>query len=60
MKMDCHELIQPYGGHRFCHKFVALDLPCIVIFVDMEGGEPSMGFCYAKKFISGSFGAKYV
>ena len=62
MKRDCHEyfgLILSYCGHRFCHKFIALSLPCIVTLVVKEEGQSSMGFCYAKKF-SGAFGAECV
>ena len=36
-------------GHRFCHKFSALSLPCTVTFVDKEEGQPNTGFCCAKK-----------
>ena len=35
-------------GHRFCHKFTASSSPCTVTFADKEGGQPSLGFCYAK------------
>ena len=52
MKMDCHELILSYCGHRFCHKVIALSSGCTVSFVDKEEGQPSMGFCYAKKIFS--------
>ena len=48
-----------YCGHRFCHKFIALSLPCTVTFVDKEEGRQIMDFCYAKSF-SGAFGAEYV
>ena len=49
LKMDCHKLILSYCGHIFCHKFIALSLPCTVTFVDKQEGEPSMGFCFAKR-----------
>ena len=49
MNMDCHELILSCCGHRICYKCIALSLPCTVTFADKEEGQPSMGFCYAKK-----------
>ena len=47
MKIDCHELILSYCGHRFCHKFMALGLPYTMTFVDKEEVQPTMGFCSA-------------
>ena len=40
MKMDCHEVILSSCGHRFCHKFIALSLPCTATFVAKEQGLP--------------------
>ena len=59
IEMDCHELMLSCCGHRVCHKFIPLNLPCTVTFVDKGEGQPSMGFCYAKK-LSGAFGAEHV
>ena len=54
IKMDCHDLILSYGGHRFCHKFIALSLPCTVTFVDKEEGQLSMAFVIPKNFLAPS------
>ena len=57
MEMDRCEVIRFYGGHGFCHKFIALSLLCTVTFVDREEGQPSMRFRCAKQ-LSGAFSAK--